>query len=280
MATISGQIPGFGARASTGWGPSTGGAEHSDSRKVLPEAARTSMSVMANDHQPVPFGIGCIYFALNERANSSWEDAVMGTLSSIPGVSGVEIDLGVVLPQEAQARAGYYPTRGMLRFSLHVPKDGQRELQIPGAFQSRWEHFIVFIYFHYFEPVTFVMPYGATSASDAAPAVLVVRRYLQEQFSRQACMVDLRVVGPSPFHVESCIKPGRTSESFSLSRVPSQGYEEFAFLYSRKRFSSSALAAVHLFKGISEEHFFRSIAAGSLYVVVSRDSATFDSLAP
>lgn len=208
---------------------------------------------MASSHKPVPFGIGCIYFELNDRGNPPWKDAVLSALSSVPGIYGVEVDLGVVLPQEAQAGTGYYPTRGMLRFCLHVPAEQQREFFLPGGFRGNAERFTVFTYFRYFEPVTFVIPQESTSVRDAVSGVLLLRQYLERHFLGKNYPVDLRIVGPSPFHVDACTKPGRTSKEFELSRAPGKAHDDYSFIYSKRRFSSSLLAAVYLFERISDE---------------------------
>ena len=208
---------------------------------------------MTNDQKPVPFGIGCVIFELNDRGNPPWQEAVASTLSAIPGIYDVKFELGIVLPQEAQAGSGYYPTRGMLMFRLHVPADQKRDFFLPDPFQTDVEDFTIFTYFRYYEPVTFVIPQGSTSVRDAVSGVMLLTQYLQRQFAERDYPVDLRVVGPSPFHVDSCVKPGRTNQDFELSRGPSHGYDEFSFIYSKKRYKSSSEAAVHLFASISEE---------------------------
>jgi len=127
-------------------------------------------------------------------------------LAPIPGVSDVEVDLGVVLPQEAAAGAGYYPTRGMLRFRLYFPVDEQKKLAefiqfIAGAA----DNFVVMVLFRYLEPVMFVIPDGSASWRDTFSGVVVVRGYLQREFSCRELPVDIRVIGPTPLHVDSWV---------------------------------------------------------------------------
>jgi hypothetical protein len=200
------------------------------------------------------FGIGCLYFAVGAGCESPWKDAVKESLASIPRVSDVEIDLGIVLAQEATAGEGYYPTRGMLRFRLHVPLVEQKELH--GLLQhitGTAEHFIVMVYFRYFEPVMFVLPEASTSWKDTFLSVIIVREYLQREFDRRKLPADIRVIGPTPLHANSCVQAGVIDGDFELVRVPSMADDRFTFLYSAERFSSSAMAAVTLFDSISHE---------------------------
>lgn len=200
------------------------------------------------------FGIGCLYFTVGAGCESPWKDAVTESLTSIPRVSDVEIDLGVVLAQEAAAGGGYYPSRGMLRFRLHVPLDEQKELH--GLLQhitGTAEHFVVMVYFRYFEPVTFILPEASESWQDTFLGVIVVREYLQREFSSRKLPADFRVIGPTPFHADACVQVGDIDVDFDLARVPGKADDKFTFLYSAETFSSPAMAAVTLFDSISHE---------------------------
>jgi hypothetical protein len=200
------------------------------------------------------FGIGCLYFTVGPNCESPWQVAVEESLASIPRISDVEIDLGVVLAQEAAAGVGYYPTRGMLRFRLHIPLDEQKELN--GFIQhiaGTAEHFVVMVFFRYLEPVMFVLPQVSASWRDTFSGVIVVRDYLQREFSRRELPADIRVIGPTPFHADSCVQLGDIEGDFELVRTPSKADDQFTFLYSDEQFSSPAMAAVMLFEVISEE---------------------------
>lgn len=200
------------------------------------------------------FGIGCLYFTVGPDCELHWKDAVAESLASIPRVSDVEINLGVILAQEAAASEGYYPSQGTLRFRLYVPLDEQKELSdfaqdIPGVA----EHFIVMMYFGYFEPVAFILPQPATSWRDTFSGVIVVREYLRREFSSRRLPAKLRFVGPTPLHVDPCIQAAYIEGDFDLVRESVRGNEKFTFSYSVETFPSSAMAAVTLFDIISDE---------------------------
>lgn len=199
------------------------------------------------------FGIGCLYFAVSEDCDLSWKDAVAQSLAAIPRVSDVEIDLGVVLAQEAAAGGGYYPSRGMLRFRLHVPLEEQKKLHgVLQYFEGVAEDLVVLLYFRYFEPVMFVLS-DASSGRDAFLSVIVVREYLEREFSKRNLPAEVRVIGPTPFHADASIQPGDGDTEFELSYAPGRGNDKFTFVYSASKFRTPEMAAVTLFDSISEE---------------------------
>ncbi len=208
---------------------------------------------MADEDECLYFGIGCLYFTARPGQDLSWEEAVKESLNSLARVSDVEVDLGVLLDAEAQAPAGWYPTRGMLRFHLYIPLEEQKELhELLRHVPLNAEYFVVMVHFRYFEPVAFILPQGAPS-NDGTSAAVVVREYLHREFSRQELPAVLHVIGPTPFHADLCVRPAAIDKDFELVRTPGRGYDEFAFLYSRDSFSSVALAAVTLFDNINDE---------------------------
>src|SRR6266851_4765792 len=82
---------------------------------------------MVEEKESLKFGIGCFYFTERPGHNLPWKEAVSESLASLQGISDVQFNLGVLLEQEAKAGPGFYPTRGMLMFRLHVPREEQSE---------------------------------------------------------------------------------------------------------------------------------------------------------
>jgi hypothetical protein len=166
----------------------------------------------------------------------------------------VEVDLGVLLSHEAKAGPGWFPSRGILRFRLHIPLEEQKELhELLTYLPNGPEHFVVMVYFRYFEPVVFILPQGVTSYTSLVSAVVVVREYLRREFSKRELSTELHVIGPTPFHADLCVKPAAVDEKFELVRAPGTGYDRFTFLYSTESFSSPEMAAVTLFASVSDE---------------------------
>lgn len=208
---------------------------------------------MSNERGTLQFGIGCFYFTERRGHNSSWEEAVRESLNSLPSVSDAEIDLGILLDQEAKAGPGFYPSRGMLRFRLHVPRKEQERLNsILSHLPNAAEHFIIMIFFRYFEPVAFILP-QASSATDTFWGVFAAREYLEKEFSRQDLPAEMHMISPTPFHADLSVKAADIDQDFELVRSPGKGREEFTFLYSKESFSSPEMAAVTLIDRISDE---------------------------
>jgi len=79
------------------------------------------------------------------------------------------------------------------------------------------------VYFRYYEPVAFVLSEAPTSWRDTFSGVIVVREYLAREFSKRRLPADIRVIGPTPLHADSCVQASDIDNRFDLVRVPSKG---------------------------------------------------------
>jgi hypothetical protein len=149
--------------------------------------------------------------------------SVKQTLESVPTVRNVvvqNLDLGLFrlgeprVEDEGDGRVLLdrrflpHPSAGVISFDVEVPATVQDRLGFTTP-SVVGEHFSVRIHFTDLFPVLYVIPRDQ-SARSPSMAVVLVREFLLDELSRRDPVVELRVLGPSPFWADFAVRAAPT----------------------------------------------------------------------
>ncbi len=123
-------------------------------------------------------------------------------------------------------------------FNIYIPYRIQKTLL---GYTMDTENFIVRMRDAYFAPFTIVECVNG-STNDASSAVVLIREFIVNEFSKLQLKINFEILGPSPFHADCTLslasgipienKDCSTEELlFDVSIKTKRGYDEISFLY-------------------------------------------------
>ncbi len=209
---------------------------------------------------PLIFGIGCLYFGVENKRISEWEERVTETLNRLPRVSDIEVNADISHGWRA-TEDNTYPIEGYVEFKIEIPLPLQRQLLAkitPERLESfSIETYRVLMYYEYYGPVTFIIiDEPSATVLDSSTSVIVIREYLKKELATGTGGVAFGVVGPAPFHGDFSLGLKEQAELVMLERIPSRSYDDFLFSCSARSFASTADAAEYLFGELTDELTF------------------------
>ncbi|MFJ4822184.1 hypothetical protein ACIP5L_02800 [Streptomyces bacillaris] len=179
------------------------------------------------------FAVGhLVPMVADATSTNHWRESVEKQLNSIPSVRDLSFH------EVSDRWLGDRPASGILSFRVTIPERVQNELCL-----SLWpaikgvEDFIVETWFESMSCVTFVTCVGGDSElSDPSNAVMSVREFILRELGKlEESDVTLQVLGPSPFHTDFYLSPGKGAsdygEGLSVTLQKSRGYSRCDFFY-------------------------------------------------
>jgi hypothetical protein len=142
------------------------------------------------------------------------------------------------------------------------------ELYPPAESTLHTEKFSVRIRGAYYFPATFIELNRANNKSEPSSAVIVIRKFLEQQFAeKNPEYIRFESLGPSPFHANFSLAKGNDktetydSNGFSINCTSPKGYSKFEIHYSSQYFSSFQAAQENLFSLLLDEAsvFYRTV---------------------
>ena len=205
------------------------------------------------------FGVGSFRFPFKQMPSEGllihdYLELLKDTLEAVPNVewvryetgSGPDDALAVEEFEEDELELGFFPLGLVttLDFRIHIPRRVQNELLTQRWFSAdslEAEDFDISIQDGFASPITFVRPVGASRNSDPSQAVVVVRKFLEDQIDQLDTPLMFKILGPSPFHAD-CFLAANTDPSrgvdvdFLATSSPIFGYAKLQFEYNTARF--------------------------------------------
>lgn len=226
----------------------------------------------------IPFGIACFHFGIAKEppfrySNQLYITELNKVLASIPNIEKISItDIDIsTSPQDISEKipdlceeGGFFPNlfSGKIEFILRIPRRIQQQTMPFINLDTGAEQFKILINYFYHMPVTFVVPLDPAEECSPANAVIVVRKFLENQFLNiKSEYIKFEYLGPSPFHAECYIKPSirpdrSTPGVTSLNITTEMGYDEIIFDYDTQIFKNEQNAEACIFKKIIPELAF------------------------
>ena len=219
----------------------------------------------------IPFGIGCFNFGINrlppfKLTGKQYIADLKSSLELIPNISNIKIDVDesfksidteITKPiKSIKEGFGFFPP-GMSFFSL------QFNIYIPFRFQegvrgeklhTNTENFKVYTNTAYHFIVTYIESLDSPDNCSPSDGVFVVREFLKKQFEKIKSNIRFECLGPSPFHADFFIKPGRDKDSGKYRKglyseqIEKLGYNLFNFYYDPSYFSDITYLTQDVFK--------------------------------
>lgn len=229
----------------------------------------------------IPFGIACFHFGIAKEPPFRYKDEqyiaeLRKTLESIPNIEHISITNiceNQISPQDIEEEISDFPEEVFpnwdfrrIKFSIHIPDRIQQQIQ-PNA-RICTERFEIQIDYFFEMPVTFIIPLNPKGECSPADAVIIVRKFLEQQFINiKSEYIRFESLGPSPFHAECYIEPGEdlgldeSSPGFTSKDVTTgAGYDKLIFHYDTGIFENEKDAINYIFHEIiSELSFFYEI---------------------
>jgi len=122
------------------------------------------------------------------------------------------------------------------------------------------EKFNVLIHYTYHLPVTFVQPVDPSEKSTPSDAVIIVRRFLEQEFKNSKFdYIQFENLGPSPFHINCYIESEQTQcdskldWGFHAERLSRKGYDDIVFNFNQKIFAEANEAKNAIMEEIQDE---------------------------
>jgi len=156
-----------------------------------------------------------------------------------------------------------------IEFQVYIPfriqaQLSEREVQ---TLQTFTEKFKISIHHTYDLPVTFVEPLNPSQESTPSDAVQIVREFLEQECKRsKSDYVQFEYLGPSPFHADCYIQPGKTQGDdeadwiFQARHLPQRDYDHMIFEFNPRIFAEAIEAGDAIMEEIMHElGFFYSI---------------------
>lgn len=211
-------------------------------------------------------GIGCFHFGLKKSPPFRFEGSqyigelrrVLQSISNIDKISvdceeefkTLSIDLSEDLPN-IQNGPGFFPTPlyMYIEFEVYIPFRIQAQLlgQEVRMLRTFSEKFKISIYHTYDFPVTFVEPLEPSQQATPSQAVRIVREFLDQEFKNSKSeYIRFEYLGPSPFHADCYIQPGKTQGdeevdwTFRARHLPRRGYGNVVFEFNPTVFAEAA----------------------------------------
>ncbi|MFG2023636.1 hypothetical protein [Streptomyces sp. NPDC048825] len=209
------------------------------------------------------FSVGCLVPRIHSAQSlAEWLNKTKEAFESIPSVQDLSFTEIDDLDYTWQGEIGDpgdadipIPEFGMMAFRVHIPTRLQRNFGIPLG-DDEVEDFSVLTFFDPVHPVTFV-ECGSTAVEIRNPAasMVIVREFLEAELAKAKSEVSLFRVGPSPFHVDFFLSPGRgeilISDHLSARVKRTLAYDRIDYFYSEEAEASDSL--LKLFEASREE---------------------------
>ena len=178
----------------------------------------------------IPFGIGCFNFGIKrlppfKLTGKQYIADLKSSLELIPSISNIKIDVDesfesidteVTEPiQSIEDDFGFFPSpmsSFRLQFNIFIPFRIQKELHSRKV-RANTENFRVYTKTAYHFIVTYVELLDSLNDCTPSDGVIVVREFLKKQFKEIKSNIRFECLGPSPFHADFFIKPGRDKDS-------------------------------------------------------------------
>lgn len=202
----------------------------------------------------IAFGIGSLWFGIKGdqvHVGESHLEQIKRSLEAIPNLTDVAINFPGLLSwglaeigETDEDLRPIYP--GVeIRFGVYLPTKIQHQLMPVLTSLTMEEHFDVTIRYGYRGSIAFVCYDDPERVSNPSHGIVVVRKYLEQQFESNANGVTFETLGPSPYHCDFWLGGGEQEQAdvFLVKNEPSrQGYGECEMLYSPKHFESQKAA--------------------------------------
>lgn len=168
---------------------------------------------MPENTQPIPFGVGCLYFvpvgpAPETGQSARYRELVLKALEAIPNANNIVVEGGedpdpVLVPLQGgwpsldASAYGAYPSGLHLEFDLYIPARFQEQILGPLGRDICSELLHVTLV-HGEMPLMLVNASGGGRPETGSSYIILVREYLRRELD--ASVVGLSFLGPSPFH--------------------------------------------------------------------------------
>lgn len=156
-------------------------------------------------------------------------------------------------------------------FDLYIPDRIQQELakdRLSSVGDLQTEHFRVHLCHAYHAPVVFIELLGDAESAHPSTAVVVVREYLRSRCDESSNGLEMKWVGPTPFHADFFLKSRLAEEGSSVlqcEKIQRPGYSKINFIYSEHVFDNVSDALEELTLKLQEEF-------GLFYMINTIDS--------
>lgn len=226
------------------------------------------------------FGIGCFHFGLKKKPPFKFEGSeyIKKLRTSLQSISNIDkigidcdekfenlsIDVSEELPNIGKG-PGFFPSSLFfmdIEFEVYIPFRIQAQLleEKVEFLKTFTEKFDVLIRYTYHLPVTFVQPIDPSEKSTPSDAVIIVRRFLEQEFKKSKFdYTQFENLGPSPFHINCYIESEQTqcdSEldwGFHAERLSQKGYDDIVFNFNQKIFAEANEAKDAIMEEIQDE---------------------------
>jgi len=226
----------------------------------------------------IPFGIGCFNFGIKrlppfKLTGKQYIADLKSSLELIPNISDIKInvderfesiDIEVTEPiKSIEDGFGFFPPLSVmssfrLQFNIYIPFRIQKELYF-GKVRANTENFRVYTEIAYHFIVTYIELLNSKDNCSPSDGVIVIREFLKKQFKKTKSNIRFECLGPSPFHADFFIKPGRDKDSgkyrkgLHSEKIEKRGYNLFNFYYDSSYFSDTTDLTQDVFKLLLDE---------------------------
>lgn len=197
------------------------------------------------------FGIGSLWFGLKaddfsaalEKCGASHLDTVIENLRKISNINNIILDKPDNLSfsfSEIDGEEGvYYPIypHVEIRFDIYIPNRVQDEVLAFRESRTGSEIFDVIIKYGYDSVVVYIKYDAPDDYHQPSDAVVVVRKYLERELSKNSNDIVFHTLGPSPFHASFWLKKADKESSIDKEFIENNltqkndGYETVIFDY-------------------------------------------------
>lgn len=213
------------------------------------------------------FNVGCMWFADKRDIFSSprwgrfevekYNESISRALSKVPGISNLKVTSGdhytffEAYDHEHQS-IRFFPIPFSFRceFTISIAEEVQRSYDILTPTKIGNADINVILSSGSGSPVLYVSYNADTLDSRPSDATYVLRKYLEDQVNKIDAAIELKILGPSPFHADFFMELGQTDRSeFELKDITAYfgGYGSFLITCDKDHFENLDDAYVEYF---------------------------------
>lgn len=204
------------------------------------------------------FGVGCFHFKYLaqppfEIKGADYLAEIKKSLQSITNISNLDLSISQSFEDTEHSKDDdseyvdegfdyfpYLPFGDSISFDIYIPNRIQLEILSDLQINLDTENFRVTIIYGSELPTTIIELLNAPNEMSPSLAVMIVREFLNSQLKKNDSLIELIILGPSPFHADFYIYPNgklETEEKIKPIITKSKGYDKIVFEYNEKKFN-------------------------------------------
>lgn len=237
---------------------------HIDTEEVVPSEGKV-----------ISFAIGCMCFSLRknfaeskgEITSKEYIEILQRELEQIAAINDIEITSSETWTLKAESLVGEEAIKLLndirVQFRINIPERMQDSLykEIYGDEQNnliKSEEFLVKIEDTYYFPILFVRIKGDNQYREASRALVLVREYLIKELKDRNSKIDVKILGPTPFHADFFLGPDESKNfdgiyGFRSDVLKARGYDSIYAFYNKDDYKDIEGAYNDLSLDISQE---------------------------